>query len=1066
VPRADESSIPHPHGAWYQDGGIPEEAWDALDAQQAEERELALWAAMTPAAWEAYERWEEAEEGRRQAELDRYGDPPDEWWEAWEDDDVTLTLATATGPGPGPETRTIGARAGARGTAAFATLGPESARAWDLYRDMPPVWPRPSRRRRRPGPRAPVPNQRPHPRPDQGPGPGPVPDHDPAPAPAAVPPGLDLDLPHYAKLLASGLDVATIAVAQIYSERDTGSLRVLLGGSTAVAPGLVLPFFDQGGKRGEYAVVRMMPPHLRHDGSEGKYLMPRGEGNHAYFPPLPCVATAVNTPGAMLVITEGVLKSLASAQAGVPCVGLMGLQNWQLKREDKSEPRHLIPDLEAVDWRGREVLVVADYDTARKPIVNHGAAELARVLTEHGARVRTLRLPPGPCAPGGLPEKQGLDDFLISLCHQAGSREAGEEAFRRWVADQLRPPEPPRTLVDWRSEMAEARVASLSRPGLYLDRSATGAGKSYADGPTLRVLGDTRRSLTIVPSHHVARQTAAGLGAQGISAVPFPELTRDTCQMVEQAGAIIRRGLVFQRILCPDCPYAVGCPYRTQYERASQAQHAIATHKRGELQMDSLSEGRDYISLHESPLAVLRPELRAAKGFLPVAALARAAGQACPERDREYYSTMESIARDLDDQLGGAPQTQWVRLPRPVRAPGNVDRHLWETMYADRKLRTAAAPLRLVMKAAAGEVDLVAVLVDEVPRALGKGKGNGTGGRGGESSAPVPPPPPPRPRRSVVGRWRSELPEDATVWLNDATADREELEEALGQVVPDRTPAGALARRQTVLQVPADVTQRTSPARALALLRGLLHDLPHQRVGVITHMKLVGPLQDLLGPQASRVARWGHFRGGDSRGCNSWMQECDALILLGTPRVPPEAVRSRLLRVGNVRALKLTTEGAGWGPDWWSGLTWSGRRVTVKTRHYADHAWHRAHQALVVSEVQQSLGRARAILGEGIPAYVVTTEDIGERLADHPFAPLTDAQLRVLGALQGASGSPKVATTAELARELGLGESWVRQVLGELLRAERVVNVGRKKGWAARAFGGPIPPVLPTEYVL
>lgn len=39
----------------------------------------------------------------------------------------------------------------------------------------------------------------------------------------------------------------------------------------------------------------------------------------------------------------------------------------------------------------------------------------------------------------------------------------------------------PTSLADWRESMLEARLSSLAHPGLYLDRSATGAGKSYVD---------------------------------------------------------------------------------------------------------------------------------------------------------------------------------------------------------------------------------------------------------------------------------------------------------------------------------------------------------------------------------------------------------------------------------------------------------------------------------------------------------------------------------------------------------------------------------------------------------
>ena len=223
-------------------------------------------------------------------------------------------------------------------------------------------------------------------------------------------------------------------------------------------------------------------------------------------------------------------------------------------------------------------------------------------------------------------------------------------------------------------------------------------------------------------------------------------------------------------------------------------------------------------------------------------------------------------------------------------------------------------------------------------------------------------------RRSILGRCKTELPTDATVWINDATANQEELESLLGQPVHDRTPVGRLAREWPVLQISHDVTQRTTPQVAASILRGILYDLPYRHVGVITHKHLCGPIRRLLGSDFnSRIAMVWHFRGGQSRGSNDWIETCDALIVLGTPRVPPEAVRSHLLWLDKRRAASMTTKEAGWGLDWWSGRTESGRRVTIKTLHYADHDWHAAYQSLVVAELNQALGRAQANLEKRHP---------------------------------------------------------------------------------------------------
>ena len=50
---------------------------------------------------------------------------------------------------------------------------------------------------------------------------------------------------------------------------------------------------------------------------------------------------------------------------------------------------------------------------------------------------------------------------------------------------------------------------------------------------------------------------------------------------------------------------------------------------------------------------------------------------------------------------------------------------------------------------------------------------------------------------------------------------------------------------------------------------------------------------------------------------------------------------------------------AGWDKDWWSGVTESGQRVTVRTSHYANHDWHRAYLNIVRGSLVQAVGRGR-----------------------------------------------------------------------------------------------------------
>jgi hypothetical protein len=390
---------------------------------------------------------------------------------------------------------------------------------------------------------------------------------------------------------------------------------------------------------------------------------------------------------------------------------------------------------------------------------------------------------------------------------------------------------------------------------------------------------------------------------------------------------------------------------------------------------------------------------------------------------RAFYRQMEAIAKNLDRWLETARATRVLSLPEPAYlVPEDLDAHLWEVI-GEKGNPPAGDALRLVIMAAAGGIDQLCVLVE--PKTAGEGF-----------------------QRSIVAQWRTRLPDHAAVWINDANATRQELEALIGRQVQDRTPEGWLERKWPVLQIPRDVTKRTSPRRAAEVLRGILYDLPDKRVGVITHQRLVDPLPDQLGDEFSRrVAKIEYFHGGESRGSNDWVGRCDALVVLGTPRVPPEAVRSHLYRLGKLRATILDLEAAGWAADWWSGVTESGRRRTVKTLYYRDHDWHEAYCPLVVRELRQALGRARSILAEGMPVYLVTTEELGETLADAPFTPLTEVQTRVLNRMRDAGGVRVLCTAPVIARSLRLTRQRVRNVLAELFKSRRVRRAGKK--WVA-----------------
>jgi len=218
---------------------------------------------------------------------------------------------------------------------------------------------------------------------------------------------------HRSELRASGLTDETIDAAGLRTVSDPAeAARLLNGQSSAKTLGacLAFPFLNRDGRPVGY--TRLKPDRPRTvKGKLVKYESPIGEPNRVYIPP--SVGTILSDPTKLLLITEGEKKALAATQFGFPCLGLVGVYGWQRKRDRDPEgrstgPRELIPDLAAVAWAGRRVVIVYDSDAATNPNVRWAEWHLAEALAARGAVVAVARLPQEPDG-----AKNGLDDFLV-----------------------------------------------------------------------------------------------------------------------------------------------------------------------------------------------------------------------------------------------------------------------------------------------------------------------------------------------------------------------------------------------------------------------------------------------------------------------------------------------------------------------------------------------------------------------------------------------------------------------------------------------------------------------------
>lgn len=229
---------------------------------------------------------------------------------------------------------------------------------------------------------------------------------------------------HVADLARSGITREQALESGIRSAKDPATISAILlweKPAKSLGPCLVFTFRNSDGSLAlNYARVKPdKPRNARKGADKGKpirYESPIGLANRCYFPA--GITASLSDPSIPLLITEGEKKALKATLSGFPTVGLVGVWGWQQKRERDSEgrgigERKLIPDLDAVVWSDRSVVIAFDSDAVRKPEVRSAESAIAEMLLQRGAKVSVVRLPESG-GQGGEKIKCGLDDYLVS----------------------------------------------------------------------------------------------------------------------------------------------------------------------------------------------------------------------------------------------------------------------------------------------------------------------------------------------------------------------------------------------------------------------------------------------------------------------------------------------------------------------------------------------------------------------------------------------------------------------------------------------------------------------------
>jgi hypothetical protein len=559
-------------------------------------------------------------------------------------------------------------------------------------------------------------------------------------------------------------------------------------------------------------------------------------------------------------------------------------------------------------------------------------------------------------------------------------------------------------------------------------------------------------SVTLLPTHHACEELAEKLNEQELVAAAHPPLDRNTCLLwgsdrnPGEAQRATRAGLNVPLAICPECPHFRNCEYQRRRENARQAPHVVSTHARASLSGFEPAQHKPLVFVHEDPLDLLRPTVRiSGHGNNPklanishlrqVILVAEEAIQLAKswsdDAKVEVMEVVRSAAVELvqvldrkerPERAGVEPLPKREHRPRPDR----LDYLLFRAMKSIGVFPHRDA-VRVAVSHALGELAEVCVVTDDVFAQGGKREH----------------------QRSLVGVWQAAPPQNAVIWFESAHGDPNLLASLIGRSVEDATPSGWLDYQVAPLQFAhQDVTQSTCENHVRGLVRGVLTKYPQaSKVGVITHQCHVSALNALEPTWSDRVCRVEYFRSGKDRASNSWVGSCDLLIVLGTPRVPPAAVREKLIQIGRVGD---AGQDGKWGKMAWEGRTPEGNHQTFGSMGYQQESWKEMHRVLVRETILQAVGRGRGVLSQGVPVVVVSNESLGLPVSGEDLPIMKDAEATTLQFIQELAKSANftgVITTSELADRRGMTSRQARTHLAGLESVGLVGRANKKGSW-------------------
>lgn len=827
-------------------------------------------------------------------------------------------------------------------------------------------------------------------------------------------------------------------------------------------PALHIPFFDAGGHRLDYGRIKLAKPRP----NAGKYESPRRTPTRIYFPRHETLHRAIRER-LPLCVTEGEKKSLRACDAGVPCIGLTGIWNWAVKMTDSQKRKALFRPVrqQLVEvCKDRVVIVVPDSDPLANAHVEQAFCEFSQSLSHLcNSKVAIASIPFVTFdVRSGLPNKVGLDD--LGVAHgDASIKQLFDIAVERISQSGVR-------LNDYRDAMKASR-AKLAPGKAYIDRSPTGSGKTVADitaalnHDTSLILTDSHqqgseiekratelaieRELTKQDSGFISKYPGRGEKTGQWSEDADGKRTYEKkCLDLDRVELAQAFGLSASQSACLGCDWSKGwtrCQYMQELPAAETAPHAIATKQRARYTLDGLAEGKQLVAVQENAIDLLAAitKCATAEAFDQVSKIAGELDvrwrRDLVTAEREFIEYVGRRARRFADVIRSEQPINLMReLDYTVASHPKFQLSVYDLARRTEPTKDVAKAMRIVMSAVAGNLKSI----------VGMRYPNGR-------------------KFFIVAVWKTTLPRDAIVLLNDAT-DAGHLQRIIDKPIVDLTPNLKQERVHTVRQYPRDVTRSTSPKNVLGILRGIMErNRWAKRIGVITHKPHVKLAQgksvkhnddefQLEERYLRRIEMVEHFGGEISRGSNMFVERnCDLLIVLGSPRPGPEAVVDRLLQLGESKAVlrdgvwmrRHTDDESGSGKHsrhTWLADTESGRVRAIRGREYADLLWRECHASLANAELRQAIGRARSNLQNGIPCQVASTIDAGVPVVDFKddLNLIMKRHAVVLDAID--SGDGKM-TFRRMGSEVGMTERTVKDVFSDLRKWGLVRNVGTNR---------------------